>query len=216
MGSRTKKIMVELLKQSVKSGTKYFIKFLNCLKKYSAIIAVLAALLSAYFAGQSSKKSDEAFEYTKQLNKSSISLEYTSGNKEILSDNFLTLTYFFILDITGNESVNITNLSSAYFNFKTNFFYYLDRNYSFLSTLHPSANFVHKVTMPVPIENNDNENNLDLAIMIRIDYETQTGKYNVIYYLKHEPDFNSHYLSRQKYNLMESFLPEEFRLNPSE
>ena len=192
---------------------------MKCLRILLPILAVLSAGVSAYFAGQSSEKSEESFEYIKQINKSSVSLQDVVIQDEVISEDSLQIKYLFNLQIIGNEPLNIINIATSHFNFKNNQYTSITDSHSILNKLFPDVIFNHPITL---IINNMKELDktkinqwFNMALIIRIDFKTPTNKDHVIYYMKFDNTLEVHHLSRKEYDIMESFLPVNFRFDES-
>ena len=158
------------------------------------------------------------FQYAKQINKSSISLDNVVMKEKVISEDSLAIRFIFNLQITGNEPLNITNISTSYFNYKDNLFVRIYENHSMLNTLYPDAIFNQPASISIinikELDKTRINEWFDLAIMMRIDYETPSTKEYITYYMKYDDSLEIHHLSRKEYDLMESFLPLEFRISP--
>ncbi len=193
-------------------------KLLNCLRKYTSLIAILVALISVVTARYSQYNANRVFEYTKKINKASISILDTNTNIKYSSVDSIQINFLFYLSNTGNEPLSILNSSTAIFNFKDNSFQYIYPDDSTINILHPGAKFFSYINIPtINLDGTDISPKYlshPLSIMMKIKYKTPFVTDSIILYMITNDFLELSYLSRVDYNLMKSFLPVEFRFDP--
>ncbi len=186
-----------------------------------AIIAVIAALVSAFFAGIS-------WWYNKERIKSAVALEEVKVEHKRVDSDKIDVKFLFIFKNVGEEPLKITGLSWGYFDFKKKIFGKPFKERALVNAIHSEGIFNHPAIFTI--------SGIDPQITdkfigeyFQAKFEEIWGKFAIVFKLKYKGVWffskektikyfigykgrgSIYHIREDEYKEMESKLPEEFK-----
>jgi len=188
-------------------------------------VAVIAALISAFFAFLSWRCASLTWEYNRELSRPAISLVDVKVNGERVGKDKLKINFLFLFKNVGKETLRINELLIGHVDFQNSIFERLDKKV-ILNPIHPEAIFNYGISFLINI--NPEITNEEVgrilpsrigkhAIILTLKYKGTSvfSKKEIIekYFLGYQGFGAVYQLEEQEYKGIEQILPKEFRIN---
>jgi len=181
------------------------------IEKYAAIIATMAALVSAFLAYMS-------WDYNKFLTKATVSLEDITVILKKESSTSANLKFLYLLQNIGQEPIRINKIDCGYYNFKADTFVEIYSDHRILNTIYPGAKFNQPVSFDITginplLSNSEIENFVPewvgkIALIMIIEFKGDRSKKQLIkFYSGYEGLSKTYQLSVKEYEKIKERLP---------
>ena len=198
-------------------------RLLEWVRENAAVVALLAALLSAGAAVISSAMAFKSWTYTRRMTRANVSLLEVKVEGKRVSSRKVDFQLLFILKNIGQVSLEVIELETAYFEFGSKQFVLLTEGHSIVNRIHSEAVFNH----PVKFSLDNIDPNLSneqvattmpqwvgrVAFILALTFRGEGEKQQSVRYYIGYKGLGVYQIARTEYEEMEPYLPEALKLS---